>query len=147
MGTRSTIAFIDKRITKDGKTYTDELVRIYQQYDGYPSGVGLELAHWLKDKKIINGFGYGKTAENGYCNGVGCMSAQFIHDFKVGIGGLYIINHDDIEDYNYKVIITYNITSKYSITLEAYRWSDNTPFFSGTPQDFIDMVTNGDIDD
>ena len=57
MGTRSTIAFIDKRVTKDGKVYTDELVRIYQQYDGYPSGVGKQLATWLSGKTIVNVYG------------------------------------------------------------------------------------------
>ena len=148
MGTRSTIAFIDKRVTKDGKVYTDELVRIYQQYDGYPSGVGKQLATWLSGKTIINGYGLNQTANLGFCNGIGCMSAQFIHDFKTDIGNLYITDHDDTEDYNYKVIVTYDIpTSEYNITLEVYRWDDNTPFFSGTPQEFIDMVNNGDIDD
>lgn len=149
MGTRSTIAFIDKRVTRAEKVYTDEIVRIYQQYDGYPSGVGMELAKWLKDKKVINGYSLDQTIEKGFCNGIGCISAQFIHDFKTDIGGLYITNHDDIENYNYKVIVTYdyNILDNISITLEAYRWDDNTPFFSGTPQEFVDMVTNGDIDD
>lgn len=146
MGTRSTIAFIDKRVAKDGKTYTDEIVRIYQQYDGYPSGVGKELATWLSSKIIINGYGLNQTANLGFCNGIGCMSAQFIHDFKVDIGGLYITKHDDIEDYNYKVIVTHNISSDtHEITLEAYRWDDKTPFFSGTPQKFVNMVTDGDI--
>ena len=140
MGTRSTIAFIDKRVTKDGKVYTDELVRIYQQYDGYPSGVGLKLANWLKDKKIVNGFGYGETAENGYCNGVGCMSAQFIHDFKDGIGNLYITDHDDSEDYDYKVIVTNDST----ITLEVYE--DGVHIFEGSAIEFIDAVYNGDFE-
>ena len=139
MGTRSTIAFIDN---------TDELVRIYQQYDGYPSGVGLNLANWIKDKTLVNGFNINQTMKKGFCNGIGCMSAQFIHDFKDDIGGLYITDHDDVEDYNYKVIITYDISSDtYEIMLEAYRWDDNSPFFSGTPQEFVDMVTNGDIED
>lgn len=139
MGTRSTIAFIDNR-TSGGKVISNELVRIYQQYDGYPKGVGLELAHWLKDKKIVNGFGYGETAENGYCNGVGCMSAQFIHDFKVGIGGLYITDHDDCEEYDYKVIVTNDST----ITLEVYE--DGVHIFQGSVVEFIDAVYNGDFE-
>jgi hypothetical protein len=146
MGTRSTIAFIDKRVAKN--IYENEIVRIYQQYDGYPSGVGLKLANWLKDKTVVNGFSMNQTMDNGFCNGIGCMSAQFIHDFKTDIGGLYITDHDDTEDYNYKVVVTYDIPSDtHEITLEAYRWDDNTPFFSGTPQEFIDMVINGVIED
>ena len=133
MGTRSTIAFIDNR-TKDGKIVSsNELVRIYQQYDGYPSGVGLQLANWLKDKKLINGFG-DETAEDGYCNGVGCMSAQFIHDFKDGIGGLYITDHDDFEEYNYKVIVTNDST----ITLKVYE--GYSCIFEGSVDEFIDAV-------
>ena len=141
MGTRSTIAFIDNR-EKDGKVvYSNELVRIYQQYDGYPSGVGLKLANWLNDKKLVNGFSYDETAENGYCNGVGCMSAQFIHDFKVGIGGLYITDHDDFEEYNYKVIVTNDST----ITLGAYE--DGICIFKGSVAEFIDAVYDGDFED
>ena len=150
MGTRSTIAFIDKRVTKDGKVYTDELVRIYQQYDGYPSGVGLELAKWLDKKFIVNGFSMGQTMGKGFCNGLGCMSAQFIHDFKTEIGGLYITSNNDIEDYNYKVIVEVDYsggTTRTDITLEAYRWDDSKPFFRGTPIEFINAVSDGDIED
>ena len=140
MGTRSTVAFIDKRVRDDKVVCSKELVRIYQQYDGYPSGVGLKLANWLKDKKIVNGFGYDETAENGYCNGVGCMSAQFIHDFKDGIGNLYITDHDDNEDYDYKVIVTNDST----IALEVYE--DGVHIFEGSAIEFIDAVYNGDFE-
>lgn len=140
MGTRSTVAFIDKRVRDDKVVCSKELVRIYQQYDGYPSGVGLKLANWLKDKKIVNGFGYDETAENGYCNGVGCMSAQFIHDFKDGIGNLYITDHDDNEDYDYKVIVT----NDSAIALEVYE--DGACIFKGNADEFIDAVYNGDFE-
>ena len=104
MGTRSTIAFIERHV-RGREKFDIELVRVYQQYDGYPSGVGLELANWLNTKTIVNGFGLGQSDDNGYCNGTGCMSAQFIRDFKLGIGGLYITTHDDTEEYDYKVIL------------------------------------------
>ena len=138
MGTRSTIAFIERR----GRgQYDTELVRVYQQFDGYPSGVGLELASWLSEKKIINGFGMGQTDKLGYCNGIGCMSAQFIRDFKGGIGNLYITTDNDFEDYNYKVIVENDV-----ITLEAYHWDEAKPFFRGTPNEFIEALNDGDFD-
>ena len=142
MGTRSTIAFIERRTNREGKVFETELVRVYQQYDGYPSGVGKELAVWLSGKIIINGFGMNQTDILGCCNGIGCMSAQFIRDFKVGIGNLYITTDNDFEDYNYKVIVENDI-----ITLEAYHWDDAKPFFRGTSKEFIDALNDGDFDD
>ena len=140
MGTRSTIAFIE-RSSRGNKTYDEELVRIYQQYDGYPDGVGKKLATWLDGHRLVNGFGLDMTAENGYCNGVGCMSAQFIHDFKVNIGGFYITTKDDEEEYNYRVIVEDDY-----IILEMYDYQGRK-MFSGTPLRFLGAVDNGEFDD
>jgi hypothetical protein len=43
MGTHSTIKFYNE--------YDIPLICIYQQWDGYISGVGYDLANFLKDKK------------------------------------------------------------------------------------------------
>lgn len=141
MGTRSTIAFIERSTNREGKVFETELVRIYQQFDGYPSGVGKELANWLNNKHIINGIPYGEDVSN-CCNGIGCMTAQFIRDFKTDIGGLYITTNNDFEDYNYRVIEENDM-----ITLEAYHWDDAKPFFRGTSKEFIDALNNGGFDD
>ena len=140
MGTRSTIAFIERRKTAVS-TQDVEYVRIYQQFDGYLEGVGIELAEWLSHKKIINGFGAGQTMEKGFCNGVGCMAAQFIHDFKTQIGNLYITTNVGFEDYNYKVIVEDD-----KITLEVYYWNDKLPLFTGTPKEFIEALNRGEIE-
>ena len=59
MGTRSTTKFFNEHSDKP-------VCAIYQQYDGYLSGVGKELAEFLSDKKVINGFGRSEeTMENG----------------------------------------------------------------------------------
>lgn len=99
MGTRSTIKFIEK-----WENGCDELVNIYQQYDGYIDGVGKELARWLLSKTLVNGFRFGMKMKT-YANGVGCLAAQYIKEFKNEIGDLYLVSLSDTEEYNYKVII------------------------------------------
>ncbi len=51
MGTRSTIAFI----TKAQDNTETQLCKIYQQFDGYLSGVGEKLARFLQSGKLVNG--------------------------------------------------------------------------------------------
>lgn len=96
MGTRSTIKFYSEFHQEE------PLVCIYQQFDGYIDGVGHELAEWLKDKKVINGIS-NQTMEEGYANGMRCLAAQFVKDFKTRIGNLYISSLDDEQEFNYKV--------------------------------------------
>lgn len=91
MGTRSTITINDD----NGKP----LVNIYQQYDGYLSGVGSDLKEAFGQTKIINGFNSHQAGE--YANGMGCFAAQVIARFKKGIGNAYIVPIGDREEYNY----------------------------------------------
>jgi hypothetical protein len=90
MGTRSTIKFY-----KDGVF----LCAIYQQYDGYLEGVGKELKHYIKSKPFVNGIGNNRNV----FNGAGCFVAQFISNFKVEAGYLYITTEDNEQEFNYKV--------------------------------------------
>ena len=94
MGTRSIITF-----KGDGNTFCS----VYQQFDGYPDGVGLDLANFLKSKKLVNGIsGDGSKV----FNGAGCLIAQYIAAHKSKAGGLYITTpEDNNEEYNYVVDI------------------------------------------
>lgn len=95
MGTRSTVTFLDNGIP---------LCCIYQQFDGYiKEGVGDELKNFVKSKPIVNGIG---ENENVF-NGVGCMAAQFIKEFKKEAGGLYLFPLGNKEEYNYIVNVTH----------------------------------------
>ena len=96
MGTRSKTSFIEKI---GGKKR--HLVSVYQQYDGYVEGVGYDIANYILSKKIINGIS-GDTKDK--ANGFGCLIAQFIRDFKTDVGGLYIVEEVDTQEYNYNVI-------------------------------------------
>lgn len=98
MGTRSTIKFYDEQ--------GDCVASIYQQYDGYPSNVGLKLAQFLSRKSLINGIS-GQTMEY-VANGIGCLAAQFIAEIKTKIGNVYMTSESDTEEYDYVVKNTDN---------------------------------------
>ncbi len=140
MATSSVITFVAKRNDK-----LTPIVSVYQYADGYLSGVGVELAEWLMKKSLINGIGMDQNNSK-YANGVGCLAAQFIRDFKTSVGGLYIYptsyNHEWI-DYHYMIIIDdpldirkplpLNDITKISVTV-----FDNTkPIFEGSPEELI----------
>lgn len=124
MGTRSTIKFYSE--------FAPEVIvlSVYQQFDGYISGVGHELAEWLKDKKIINGINgiNGQTMSYGYANGMGCLAAQFVASFKKEIGGFYLVGVDNTQEYNYEVRWVGN---QFEITVDA--------IFKGTPQELLNF--------
>lgn len=115
MGTRSTVKF-----------YQDQhiVASIYQQYDGYISGVGHDLAKWLKTKTVVNGFSY-QTMEAGFANTMGCLAAQYIRENKVKIGGFYMTTSDDEQEYNYEVRL---VDDEFEITVAG---------FKGSPDDLL----------
>ena len=98
MGTRSKTSFIKK--VEDKQVH---LVSIYQQYDGYISGVGHEIADYILNKELVNGIPLSHNESN-IANGFDCLVAQFIRDFKKDVGGLYITTEDNIQEYNYDII-------------------------------------------
>lgn len=138
MGTRSTITFIGKIDNKE-----IPYVRIYQQYDGYLDGVGLELINWLENKNIVNGI---SDYRSDIANGLGCLVAQYIRDFKTEAGGLYIDPIDsDLKfiDYNYDVVFDIgsgNLAKDNGqkttdfITFRISYW-DESPFFIGNSEE------------
>lgn len=80
MGTRS-LTFV-----YDGK---EPMINMYRQFDGYPSGHGSELAEFLNSfDAIVNGIPVGDKRK--MANGMGCLAAQMIANFKTEVGGFYI---------------------------------------------------------
>lgn len=98
MGTRSNTIIKGE----DGRA----LVNIYRQYDGYPSGMGLDLAKAC-DVRIVNGI-RGDHAK--IANGMGCLAARIIKRLKTGAGNVYLENANgkanDWSEYVYT--ITFN---------------------------------------
>jgi len=121
MGTRSIITVMGD----DDQT----LVNIYQQFDGYPSSVGLKLAKFLSGIKLVNGLPLGDTS--GLANGMGCLAAQIVTLFKLGAGGCYIVSECGGEDFNYKVSRAGD-----SFRVEVSGGSDDS-LFSGDTRQFL----------
>jgi len=72
-------------VQEDGK----DVMVMYRQYDGYPDGHGQELAEFLKDISIGNGIS-GNKEIGSFANGMGCLAAQIVVNFKKEVGGFYL---------------------------------------------------------
>ena len=149
MGTRSTYRIIEQHTTgkKVKKIKNDELVLIYRQYDGYPTGHPLETAEWLSTGKIVNGFGV--TENQLVFNGAGCLAAMLIGRLKEGqTGNTYIHSlksrGECWEDYLYDIIVK----EDYSIEYVCYDNSEvgQPELFRGTPSDFVTKYKKEEVE-
>lgn len=139
MGTRSMTFVKDE--------YGNEVLAMYRQMDGYPSGHGLDLAEFLSDIAVVNGISLAE--ERHVANGAGCLAAQIVAHFKHGAGGIYLHPQGEIGqgiEYVYYVrtqgpgddiIIEANAYHGY----EHLRKKRMEPLFQGNPQAFIEWVT------
>jgi len=115
----------------------EEIVVMYRQFDGYPTGHGQDLANFLARFKIVNGMSLKETP--GRCaNGAACLAAQVVEHFKTdsGVGGIYLHTagtRDCGEEYLYEV----QPKVGENVKLTAYRGYNNlTQFYHGFAQDF-----------
>ena len=130
MGTHSLIIM---RVKQDDETYRVWSV-LYQQFDGYVQGVGLDLVTFLRDMKIVNGFDpYHKDKQ---ANGPGCLFAQIISHFKKDVGGAYLEDPTDIElaEYNYYVDVS-------NMTINVKLQYGETVLHEGSPSDVLNKIT------
>jgi hypothetical protein len=139
MGTRSTVKF-----------YSDNeiMVAIYQQYDGYLEGKGKELAEFLTRIRIINGI---KMTDNeNVANGAGCLAAQYIVAVKKGVGGAYITNLSDEQEYNYRVFIKSGVGFEGVDAIEkiqVWGYDGKKLMFEGNLQEFCAICKKPPKDD
>jgi len=135
MSTAATILFVTK--DKDGNEHP--WVKIYHHGDGYIDGVGHMLAMWLKDRNLCNGIS--RDCDDTYANGVGCLIAQFIRDFKHDIGGLYIEPidcSDEWFDYNYKVEIKDDVGKVNKLTtISVTNFGSDKVVWKGSPKQLL----------
>lgn len=138
MGTRSTVHFSEKYL---GGKRERKFCSIYQQYDGYPSGVGLFLGKFLRDTRG---------------NGLTCIAAQYVAKIKDSPCNVYMTTHDDKQEYNYYITketggrypIEETITIK--VTQENWTYDRDTDtqktwykrIFKGDLYDFIRWCEN-----
>ena len=109
MGTRSLTRVIPRQeglSFSEGHEHVDKsVVNMYRQYDGYPEGMGVDLAKFLADFTIVNGMGLTNRPRK-LANGTGFLAAQLVQHFKDGPGGIYLESlkgepNDHWEDYIY----------------------------------------------
>jgi hypothetical protein len=107
MGTRSLT------VVKD--IDNNEVMVMYRQYDGYPSGHGQELADFLSGKSMVNGLS-GDTSL--VFNGTGCLAASIVAHFKKEAGSFYLYP-SGTRDCGEEFIYTLTPTSTGSLTLKV----------------------------
>jgi len=136
MGTRS-LTFVYSE-SKSGEKATP-IMNMYRQYDGYPSGHGAELAEFLNDGRLVNGLsGMGKEKQ---FNGMGCLAAQMVANFKDGAGSFYlypVTTTDCGQDYEYHVR---NIDGEFKITV----FNCGVNFFGLTQSEQHDKIFEGNL--
>ena len=106
MGTRSLTRVIETwNDEKTNKLKKQTLVCMYRQMDGYPSGMGSDLAEFLNGGKLVNGISLAETER--VFNGMKCLAAQLVAHFKDGAGGYYLYptnTKDAWQEYEYEII-------------------------------------------
>lgn len=139
MGTRSLTTFIEKWTNeKTQKVKQTKIVTMYRQYDGYPSGMGIDLAEFLAKGKLVNGISCTETEL--VFNGMGCLAAQAVAHFKDGPGSIYLQRGGTInswEEYRYEVITTMGSSE---IIMRCYDVYKKKWIFQGTPTQFIEQI-------
>lgn len=126
MGTRSLTFLYDEK--------AEPFTCFYRQYDGYPSGHGLELAEILTGGKLVNGIG----RDTNVFNGMGCLAAQIIMRLKDGPGGIYIERptlEDAGQDFEYHIYTD-------SVTVKGY---NGDILFEGTWEEFYNFCAEEEI--
>ena len=124
MGTRS-LTFVYNE-------HNEPILNLYRQYDGYIAGHGAELAEFLAGKKLVNGFGKESTD---IANGMGCLAASLVSNFKETVGGFYIHSVTDTQcgqDYEYHVYADKVIVKGYPETYSLFERGNMVQRFEGS---------------
>lgn len=85
------------------KSHGKDVLTMYRQSDGYPSGHGQDLADFLTGFKVVNGLGGDNPSK--LANGAGCLAAQIVARFKEGAGGIYLVAAGQREEYVYTITV------------------------------------------
>jgi len=106
MGTRSLTYVYENYKDEQGNKVEKPIICLYRQYDGYPTGHGAELADYLTGMYVVNGLGI-QDQDKKIANGMGCLAAQLVANFKTEAGQFYLhvpeLNRDDWQEYEYHI--------------------------------------------
>lgn len=92
MGTRSTVKFYEEQ---------GLILSVYQQYDGYPGGVGQQIVSLIDKYTLVNGIGF--EEKQPIANGFSDLALFYILENKDGAGNLYATSAEDAQEYNYEI--------------------------------------------
>jgi len=128
MGTRSlTFVYVEDK----------PVVCMYRQFDGYPTGHGAELVEFLNQfEATTSGIEFGETRKT--ANGMGCLAAQMIAHFKIGVGGFYIFPIDTCDagqEYEYHIYKEFVLVKNHK----------NAVIFYGTWVEFAEFCTEKSV--
>ena len=138
MGTRS-LTFV-----YDGE---EAIINMYRQYDGYPSGHGAELAEFLAPFHMVNGLGFNEGRK--VANGMGCLAAQLVANFKSDAGGFYLHPTSAVDcgqDYEYHIYkdaegLRVRITDRGCNMFGLTQSDKNDAIFDGNLAEFTEFCT------
>jgi len=136
MGTRSLTFVYDEQ--------KKPIINMYRQYDGYPSGHGAELAEFLSKGRLVNGLAMTKTVEEVVFNGMGCLAASLVANFKESPGGFYlypVTDEDCGQDYEYHIYNESGELSGSRFRIKVFNCGCN--FFGMTQDDTYEPIFDG----
>ena len=125
MGTRSLTVF-------NNEMDNSEIVVLYRQYDGYPTGHGRDLLSFLNNMEVVDGIS--NTEKRRIANGMGCLSAQIVAHLKEAPGDFYLHSagtRDIGEEFIYTLYYTEELRIKVQDT-----YDDGSDLFDGNMKSF-----------
>ena len=125
MGTRSLTIF-------NNEWDNEEIVVLYRQYDGYPTGHGRDLLSFLNNMNMVNGISNNEKRK--IANGMGCLSAQIVAHLKEAPGDFYLHSagtRDIGEEFIYTLYYTEELRIKVQDT-----YDDGSDLFDGNMKSY-----------
>lgn len=145
MGTRSLTVFVDEWVNpKTKKIHERELVVLYRQMDGYPTGHGADLKDFLSGMEIVDGLGGNQTK---VANGMGCLAAQVIGHFKDGKPGNFYVHAAKERDCGEEYIYVLRPGKNGKIRMQVYAGCITMFGLPGTKQENMGLAFDGLIED
>lgn len=145
MGTRCLTVFVETWEDPDTKEMDEkEIVVMYRQFDGYPTGHGAELKEFLDGFKVGNGIPCGVELGK-FANGMSCLAAQTIAHFKGNKPGGFYLYPAGERNCGEEYVYTLRNTKDGKINLQVR--SGMVTFFGlpGTKEEDMGLVYDGDI--
>ena len=97
MATRGIVRFAKREEGVSFNEHPEKIhTQIYHHYDSYPDHLGVGIAKFLSDIRVVNGLGSHKGKV--LANGMGCLAAQVLTYLK--LGRHYDLEKDEIQSGN-----------------------------------------------